>query len=60
MRHVAVGEDIASCQQCGSVLTSRDVLQSGQGRLCLDCLKLQSATRNRWDLKTNPVSFLQP
>jgi formylmethanofuran dehydrogenase subunit E len=37
MRHALAYETVGLCQACGEALTSRDVLETGQARLCQDC-----------------------
>lgn len=37
MRHALAYEAVGLCQSCSEPLTSRDVLQTGQARLCPTC-----------------------
>ncbi len=37
MRHALAYEAVGFCQSCGDALTSRDVLETGQARLCPTC-----------------------
>lgn len=37
MRHALAYEAVGLCQSCSEPLTSRDVLETGQARLCPTC-----------------------
>lgn len=37
MRHALAYESVGVCQSCGDGLTSRDVIETGQARLCPEC-----------------------
>lgn len=37
MRHALAYESVGLCQACDEALTSRDVLETGQARLCPAC-----------------------
>jgi formylmethanofuran dehydrogenase subunit E len=37
MRHALAYESVGFCQLCDEPLTSRDVLETGQARLCPEC-----------------------
>ncbi len=39
MRHALAYESVGYCQVCDEPLTSRDVLETGQARLCPDCFE---------------------
>lgn len=46
MRHALAYESVGLCQVCEEALTSRDVLETGQARLCPDCW--HSESRPQW------------
>lgn len=45
MRHALAYESVGTCQVCEEPLTSRDVLETGQARLCPTC----------WGANSKPV-----
>lgn len=46
MRHALAYESVGTCQICEEPLTSRDVLETGQARLCPDCW--ETSTKGVW------------
>lgn len=48
MRHALAYESVGSCQICDEPLTSRDVLETGQARLCPACYQTAAASAFSW------------
>lgn len=42
MRHALAYESVGYCQICDEPLTSRDVLETSQARLCPECYEVSS------------------
>ncbi|MCY0879534.1 MAG: hypothetical protein OWU84_11410 [Firmicutes bacterium] len=45
MRRMLWADSVGTCQVCGELLTSRDILETGQARLCSTCLEAQATHR---------------
>ncbi len=54
MRHALAYETVGFCQSCGEALTSRDVLGTGQARLCPACWEA-GKRQNVRQVETYPV-----
>ncbi|MCY0900198.1 MAG: hypothetical protein OWU33_14980 [Firmicutes bacterium] len=45
MRRMFGDDSVGACQICGELLTSRDILQTGQARLCSVCFDSRATDR---------------